>query len=155
MPNVVCKISGVSTEADHANWTREELKPYISHAIDTFGFDRVMYGGDWHVLELAGTYSEWVSIVDWIVEGSTLEEKRKLFRDNAIAVYRLSGVKLGAPLGWTVALALLRCGTCYEAFAKDEAERVIKRDSEIEPAGPAPTNRAILAARCRGRRQQA
>ena len=49
-----------------------------------------MYGGDWHVLELAGTYPEWVSIVDWIVEGSTLEEKRKLFRDDAIAVYKLS-----------------------------------------------------------------
>ncbi len=89
MPNVVCKISGVSTEADHKNWTREQLKPYIAYTIETFGFDRVMYGGDWHVLELAGTYPEWVEIVDWVVEGCTAEEKRKLFRDNAIAVYRL------------------------------------------------------------------
>ncbi len=55
-PNVHCKISGVTTEADHKNWTREQIKPYIAHAIDTFGFERVMYGGDWHVLELAGTY---------------------------------------------------------------------------------------------------
>lgn len=88
-PNVHCKISGVSTEADHKNWTREELKPYIAHAIDTFGFDRIMYGGDWHVLELAGTYPDWVDIVDWVVEGASADEKRELFRDNAIRFYRL------------------------------------------------------------------
>jgi L-fuconolactonase len=91
MPNVYCKISGVSTEADHKNWTREQLKPYIAHAIESFGFDRIMYGGDWHVLELAGTYPEWVDIVDWVTEGVTLQEKRKLFRDNAIGFYRLDG----------------------------------------------------------------
>jgi L-fuconolactonase len=91
LPNVHCKISGVSTEADHKNWTREQLKPYIAHAIDTFGFDRVMYGGDWHVLELAGTYPQWVEIVDWVVENATPEEKRKLYRDNAESFYRLDG----------------------------------------------------------------
>jgi L-fuconolactonase len=89
LPNVHCKISGVTTEADHKNWTREQLKPYIAHTIDTFGFDRVMYGGDWHVLELAGTYPQWVEIVDWVVDGATPAEKRKLFRDNAIDFYRL------------------------------------------------------------------
>jgi len=90
MPNVHCKISGVTTEADHKNWTREQLKPYIAHTIDTFGFDRVMYGGDWHVSELAGTYPEWVEIVDWVIDGATHAEKKKLFRDNAIALYRLN-----------------------------------------------------------------
>jgi L-fuconolactonase len=91
LPNVHCKISGVTTEADHKNWTREQLKPYIAHTIDVFGFDRVMYGGDWHVLELAGTYPDWVDIVEWVVEGASSEEKRKLFRDNAIRFYRLEG----------------------------------------------------------------
>jgi L-fuconolactonase len=89
LPNVHCKISGVTTEADHKNWTKEQIEPYIAHAIDTFGFDRVMYGGDWHVLELAGTYPQWVGIVDWVVEGASRDEKRKLFRDNAISFYRL------------------------------------------------------------------
>ncbi len=90
LPNVHCKISGVTTEADHKNWTREQLKPYIAHTIDVFGFDRVMYGGDWHVLELAGTYPQWVEIVDWVVDSATPAEKRKLFRDNAIRFYRLA-----------------------------------------------------------------
>ncbi len=89
LPNVVCKISGVTTEADHKTWTREQLKPYIAHAIESFGFDRVMYGGDWHVLELAGTYPQWVEIVDWVIAGASAEEKRKLYRDNAIRAYRL------------------------------------------------------------------
>ena len=91
MPNVHCKISGVATEADHKNWTREQLKPYILHTIETFGIDRCMYGGDWHVSELAGTYPQWVDIVDWVTEGASREEKRKLFRDNAINFYRLVG----------------------------------------------------------------
>ncbi len=89
LPNVTCKISGVSTEADHRNWTREQLKPYIAHSIDTFGFERCMYGGDWHVLELAGTYPQWVEVVDWVIEGASPEEKRKLYRDTATRVYRL------------------------------------------------------------------
>ena len=90
LPNVHCKISGVVTEADHQNWTREQIRPYVAHAIESFGFDRIMYGGDWHVSELATTYPEWVEIVDWVTEGCTPEEKRKLFRDNAISFYRLN-----------------------------------------------------------------
>ena len=90
LPNVTCKISGVTTEADHKTWTREQLKPYIAHAIECFGFDRVMYGGDWHVLELAGTYPQWVGIVDWVIAGASVEEQRKLYRDNAILAYRLA-----------------------------------------------------------------
>jgi L-fuconolactonase len=92
LPNVVCKISGVSTEADHKNWTREQLKPYIAHAIDSFGFDRSMYGGDWHVMELAGTYPQWVEVVDWVIEGASTAEQRKLYRDTAIKTYRLDSV---------------------------------------------------------------
>jgi L-fuconolactonase len=89
MPNVHCKISGVATEADHQRWTRDQLKPYIAHAIESFGFDRVMFGGDWHVCELAVTYPEWVGIVDWVVAGSSKEEKRQLFADTARRFYRL------------------------------------------------------------------
>jgi L-fuconolactonase len=89
LPNVVCKISGVSTEADHKNWTREQLRPYIAHAIDSFGFDRSMYGGDWHVMELAGTYPQWIDVVHWVIEGASVDEKRKLYRDTAIKTYRL------------------------------------------------------------------
>lgn len=90
LPNVMCKLSGVTTEADHTSWTREQLRPYIDHVINCFGFDRLMYGGDWPVAELAGTYTDWIGVLDWATEGVTAEEKRKLFRDNGIKAYRLS-----------------------------------------------------------------
>lgn len=89
LSNVWCKISGVSTEADHANWTREQLRPYIDHTLETFGFDRCMFGSDWHVAGLASTYPQWVEIVDWVAAGASPDEKRKLFRDTAIGFYRL------------------------------------------------------------------
>ena len=89
LPNVMCKLSGVTTEADHDNWTREQLRPYIDHVIDSFGFNRIMYGGDWPVSELAGKYSDWIGVLDWATAGCTPEEKRKLFRDNGMRAYRL------------------------------------------------------------------
>jgi len=89
MPNVVCKLSGVTTEADHAHWTRDQLRPYIDHVIACFGFDRLMYGGDWPVCELAGEYKTWLGVLDWATAGCTPGEKRKLFRDNGIRAYRL------------------------------------------------------------------
>jgi L-fuconolactonase len=90
LPNVVCKLSGVTTEADHAKWTREQLRPYIDHVISCFGFDRILYGGDWPVSELAGEYTDWIEVLDWATEGCSATEKRKLFRDNAIRAYRLA-----------------------------------------------------------------
>ncbi len=89
LPNVWCKISGVVTEANHVAWTAEQVGPYIAHAIDCFGFDRVLFGGDWPVSELATTYKGWVDLVDRVVAGSSEAEIRKLYRDNAIEFYRL------------------------------------------------------------------
>ena len=88
-PNVWCKISGVVTEADHAAWTRDEVAPYLSHAIECFGFERVMFGGDWPVSELATSYRAWVDLVDHVVSGASEDERRKFYRDNAAAFYRL------------------------------------------------------------------
>lgn len=88
-PNVACKLSGVISEADHQKWTADQVKPYMSHAIDCFGFDRIMYGSDWTVSELTHTYPNWVAIIDEVVAGTNETERRKLYRDNAIRVYRL------------------------------------------------------------------
>jgi L-fuconolactonase len=89
LPNVVCKLSGLTTEADPQNWTREQLRPYIDHVLACFGPDRVMYGGDWPVSELAGAYTKWLETLDWACAPFSPEDKRKLFRDNAIKAYRL------------------------------------------------------------------
>ena len=88
-PNVVCKISGVVTEADHAAWTYDDVAPYIAHAIECFGFSRTMFGGDWPVSELASDYGRWVKVVDRVTAGAPEADLRQLYRDTAIAFYRL------------------------------------------------------------------
>lgn len=90
LPNVMCKLSGVTTEADHTGWTREQLRPYIDHAIGCFGFERIMYGGDWPVAELAGQYTDWLEVLDWATSSCSADERRKLFCDNGRKAYRLS-----------------------------------------------------------------
>ncbi len=89
LPNVVCKISGVITEADHKSWTPDQVKPYVAHAIESFGFDRVMYGSDWTVAKLTHPYPQWVEIVDEVVAGASEAELRKLYRDTATRIYKL------------------------------------------------------------------
>ena len=89
LPNVWCKISGLVTEADHQHWTREQLKPYIDHVIDCFGFDRVMFGGDWPVACQATAYPRWVETLVWAVQGCSQAELKQLFYDNAAGFYLL------------------------------------------------------------------
>jgi L-fuconolactonase len=89
LPNVWCKLSGLITEADHRNWTREQLRPYIDHVIERFGLGRVMFGSDWPVSEQTHRYAQWVEIVDWALTGACEDERHRLFCDNATAFYRL------------------------------------------------------------------
>ncbi len=89
LPNVVCKISGAITEASHTTWTADQVKPYVAHAIKCFGFARVMFGGDWPVLELAARYPQWVDVVDDVVKDASVSEQRMLYRETAERVYRL------------------------------------------------------------------
>ncbi len=89
LPNVACKVSGMVTEDDHGSWKRENLKPYIDHVLACFGFDRVVYGGDWPVVTLAAAYSQWVEALDWALEGRTAGERSRLYRHNAVRIYRL------------------------------------------------------------------
>lgn len=89
LPNVLCKVSGVVTEADHANWTAEQVKPYVARAIEVFGFERCMYGSDWTVSEQTHAYPDWVAILDEVVAGASEGERQALYRETAIRTYRL------------------------------------------------------------------
>lgn len=90
LPNVHCKLSGLVTEADHSDWTREDLEPYVAHVIECFGFGRVAFGSDWPVATLAAQYAQWVAAVEWALRGCSAGELRKVFRDNGLAFYRLA-----------------------------------------------------------------
>eukprot|EP00742_Colponemidia_sp_Colp-10_P008188 GILJ01008849.1.p1 GENE.GILJ01008849.1~~GILJ01008849.1.p1 ORF type:complete len:316 (-),score=41.82 GILJ01008849.1:97-1044(-) len=91
-PNVMCKISGATTEADHDNWTTDQLAPFISHAVATFGFNRVLWGSDWFVSVVATSVPRWVDSVMAIMEThchATNEDVEKLFYSNAVRLYNL------------------------------------------------------------------
>jgi L-fuconolactonase len=89
MQNVTCKLSGVATEADHANWTEDQLRPYIDRVIEVFGPGRIVFGSDWPVMKLATSYPRWVAIVDSALSGMSEADRRRIFAENAKAVYRL------------------------------------------------------------------
>lgn len=86
--NVVCKLSGVATEAA-PGWTADTLRPYMEVALDAFGPARIMFGGDWPVSTLAITYRAWVALVDALIADLSETEQRQIYRDTARAFYRL------------------------------------------------------------------
>ena len=87
--NVLCKLSGVATEAA-ADWTAETLRPYLDVALDAFGPNRLMFGGDWPVSTLAITYPAWVEIVDQLIADLSPDEQRQIYRNTARQFYRLA-----------------------------------------------------------------
>ncbi len=87
--NVWCKLSGLVTEADHAKWKSADVKPYIDHVITCFGFDRVMFGGDWPVSTQATDYPRWVATLDEALRSSSPDELHRLYVRNAESFYRI------------------------------------------------------------------
>jgi predicted TIM-barrel fold metal-dependent hydrolase len=89
-PNVSCKISGLVAYADPANWKPEDLRSFVDHAIQCFGWDRVMFGSDWPVCNLTASYARWVETLRSLTNSAGGVNQKKLFRENAMRVYRLS-----------------------------------------------------------------
>lgn len=88
-PNVYCKLSGMNTEADYKAWTLEQLVPYMEHVLNIFGTDRVIYGSDWPVCLVAGSYKETLEIVTNFIVSLSPTEQLAIIRENAIKFYNL------------------------------------------------------------------
>ena len=88
-PNIVCKLSGLVTEADHGHWTVDQLQPYVTHLLETFGPSRLLFGGDWPVAKLASSYVRWLDTARELVAHLSSAEQTAIFRDNAARVYRI------------------------------------------------------------------
>lgn len=86
--NVKCKVSGIVTTASE-NWTPKELKPYIMHLVESFGYDRLMFGSDWPVCTLAAGYREWLEALLTVIDDASNEEKNQFFYQNALEFYKL------------------------------------------------------------------
>ena len=70
---------------------RADLAPAVNHCLNSFGPDRVVFGGDWPVCTLGAdaTYRSWAEALREIIAGRSETEQRKLLHDNAAAFYAL------------------------------------------------------------------
>lgn len=89
LPNTVCKLSGMVTEAAPGAWRTEDLKPYADTVLEAFGPRRLLFGSDWPVCTLEAGYREVVRIADHLTEGLSPTERQSVFHFNATRVYRL------------------------------------------------------------------
>jgi L-fuconolactonase len=87
--NVNCKLSGLLTEADWNHWQEEDFTAYLTVIMKAFGADRLMYGSDWPVCLLAGSYPHVVRIVENFISSLSTVDQKKIMGQNAHHFYNL------------------------------------------------------------------
>ena len=88
-PRVVCKLSGLVTEAHPTTWTPDDVRPYVEHALGCFGPGRLLFGSDWPVVKLASTYTRWLESARALLDRLAPAERGAIFFDNARRTYRI------------------------------------------------------------------
>ncbi|MDW4904223.1 amidohydrolase family protein [Streptomyces sp. ADMS] len=97
LPNTVCKLSGMVTEADWDSWTVAALTPYADTVLDAFGPGRLMFGSDWPVCRLAASYAEVIAAARELTAGLGPAERHDIFTGTAVRTYGLSAPARPAP----------------------------------------------------------
>lgn len=95
LPNVVCKLSGLTSEADTATRTQDLLVSYLRRALDVFGPRRCLFGSDWPVCSLTTTYVGWLDTVRAALADLTAADRGRVMIGTAEAVYGLGGRAVG------------------------------------------------------------
>ncbi len=83
-----CKLSGLVTEAA-ADWTIEDLRPYVDHLLSTFGPSRLIWGSDWPVCTLASSYERWLDTTNKLLSQLSIAERQAIMGGNAARAYNL------------------------------------------------------------------
>ena len=89
LPNTLCKVSGLVTEAGGAAADIERFRPVVLHLIACFGPNRLLFGSDWPVVKLASPYPAWLAMVQSLLSHLTDGEREAVFSGNAGRAYRL------------------------------------------------------------------
>lgn len=88
-PNVLCKVSGLVTEAHWQHWRPEQITPYLDVAFDAFGPERLMIGSDWPVCLCAATYAQVMQVVKAYISRFSPECQAAVLGNNAASFWRL------------------------------------------------------------------
>jgi len=89
IPSVHVKLSGMITEAKHDSWKSEDLRPYVQHVVNLFGPDRLMFGSDWPVCLLAGSWKEVLAAFTQALGPRQEDFRLKILGDTAAKFYNL------------------------------------------------------------------
>mgnify|MGYP006083112983 FL=1 len=87
--NVFCKMSGMITEADYKLWTPDQITPYMDLVLKSFGSKRILFGSDWPVCLVAGSYKKVKELVVNFIEKLSENEKANVMGKNAINLYNI------------------------------------------------------------------
>jgi predicted TIM-barrel fold metal-dependent hydrolase len=91
LPNVACKISGILAYCEPNKATVNAVRPYVEHCIEVFGWDRVVWGSDWPVVNMTSTLKDWVAVTRELIGAESADNQRRLLYRNAERIY---GVRL-------------------------------------------------------------
>lgn len=86
-PGVVAKVSGLNT-VSRSHWTSDDWRPYIAHASDVFGSERLMLGGDWPFCLQNGTYDDVLSAFEEILSSQMINDVGAIEHGTAERVYQ-------------------------------------------------------------------
>src|SRR5476649_12353 len=89
LDNVWCKVSGMVTEADWKNWKVDDFEPYLDVVFEAFGVEKVMFGSDWPVCQVAATYTAMADIVTQYTSTLSLSEQSVFWGENAVNFYNI------------------------------------------------------------------
>ena len=88
--NVFCKVSGMVTEADWSHWKYKDFEPYLKVVFEAFGNDRILFGSDFPVCLLAGSYKSIKGIVEQFIQDFLEADQRKIMGENALKFYKIN-----------------------------------------------------------------
>jgi L-fuconolactonase len=90
IPQIYCKLSGMITEDEPPGWKAERLRPYVAHVLRCFGPQRLMFGSDWPVCLLRGSWKEVLAAFTQAVGPQPIDVREKLLGGTALEFYRLA-----------------------------------------------------------------
>ncbi|WP_136660507.1 amidohydrolase [Nitratireductor sp. XY-223] len=90
LPNVTCKLSGILAYCAPGEASLDTIRPYVDHVLATFGADRIVWGSDWPVVNLANGLPDWLTVTRKILDGLSEDEAARIAGENARRVYKVA-----------------------------------------------------------------
>jgi predicted TIM-barrel fold metal-dependent hydrolase len=87
LPQVACKISGLTAYCAPDNAGADAIRPYVEHCIECFGWDRIVWGSDWPVCIINSSLPQWIDLIRELLAGESETNRHKFFHQNAERIY--------------------------------------------------------------------